>query len=620
MSTPPVDETERLRQLAAYDILDTPPERELDEIVALASAICETPIALVSLLDETRQWFKAKVGIDAAGTPRSLAFCAHAIAGAGDGLFTVTDARRDPRFADNPLVVGDPNVVFYAGAPLVVEGGAKIGTLCVIDHTPRTLTPVQEQTLLTLSRVVVRHLELRRALVSRAAAERQLARIFELSVDLMGAATPDGYFRRVNPAFERTFGWTAAELCARPINDFVHPDDVAATDAQRAGIAAGGSLSKFEQRFRARDGTYRWLSWSAVHENGTHYFVARDVTDEQVALASRAKLFDEARAARDVAEKANRSMDEFLATVSHELRTPLNAMLGWTRLLRSDAVPESGRPKVLETIERNATVQAQLIEDLLDVSRIISGKMRLDVVSVDLVRVIEAALDVVRPAAEAKGVILRPLLDPCAGHVIGDGARLQQVVWNLLANAVKFTPRGGSVDVRLACVASSVEITVSDTGQGIKADFLEHVFERFRQADGATTRAYGGLGLGLAIVKTIAELHGGSVRVESAGVGLGATFTVQLPLASLRSGSVSQSASPPHGPERDVPFECPAILEGLEILVVDDEKDARELMAAILSQCKATVRTASSVEEALAMLDRAVPAVLISDIGMPGED
>ena len=624
--SPPIDEAERLRVLAEYGVMDSPEEPELDELVQLASAICGTPIGLISLVDETRQWFKAKVGLQAKETPRDVAFCAHAIVNGTPGVFTVPDARLDPRFSQNPLVLGDPNVVFYAGAPLIAEGGASLGTLCVIDREPRTLTPLQESTLLSLSKVVVRHLELARTLAerrvlldARVQAERELSRIFDLSHDLLGWSTPEGRFLRVNPAFERTLGWTAEELYARPINDFVHADDVIATSHERRAVVAGQGGRRFENRVRKKDGTYVYISWSAVHEHGINFFVARDVTSDRAAEFARTTLLEDARLAKDAAEKASRAMDEFLATVSHELRTPLNAMLGWTRLLRSDTVPESARPKALETIERNATVQAQLIEDLLDISRIISGKMRLEVAPVDLVAVVESALEVVRPAADAKGVILRPVLDSSASHVTGDAARLQQVVWNLLANAVKFTPKGGRVDIRLVRIDSSVELTVRDTGVGIPVDFLPHVFERFRQADGASTRSHGGLGLGLAIVKNIVELHGGTASVESAGKGEGASFFVRLPLSLLRhTGTTPVPSEPPAGP---FSFERPPELIALRVLVVDDEDDARELLVAVLEQCGAIVTSVGSVREALAALAvEPRPTIVVSDIGMPGED
>ena len=313
------------------------------------------------------------------------------------------------------------------------------------------------------------------------------------------------------------------------------------------------------------------------------------------------------------AQQANRTKDEFLATISHELRTPLSAILGWVRLLRSGKMPEEKCAQGLETIERNARAQAQLIEDLLDVSRIISGKLRLELHAVDLITVIEAAASAVRLAADAKGVRLELLLDDTAAPARGDAGRLQQIVWNLLSNAVKFTDRGGSVTVRLSRADSRTQIEVSDTGRGIEPTFLPHVFEMFRQADATSTRAHGGLGLGLAIVRHLAELHGGTVHAESPGLLRGATFTVILPVA----------ATVPQVVETDLRLEAPQPepeLTGLRVLLVDDEADARELLTEILVRRGALVTAVGCAADALSEIHKSPPEILVSDIGMPGCD
>lgn len=322
---------------------------------------------------------------------------------------------------------------------------------------------------------------------------------------------------------------------------------------------------------------------------------------------------DNARLYRE-AQDANRLKDEFLATVSHELRTPLNAILGWASLLRSSEVSSAQRARALEVIERNARAQAQLIEDLLDVSRIISGTLRLESRPVDLATIVESALDVVRLAADSKGVRLRADLNHDARRAMGDSGRLQQIVWNLLSNAVKFTARGGEVSVKLARVNSQTEIHVSDTGRGIAAEFLPHMFERFKQADAATTRAHGGLGLGLAIVKHLVELHGGRVTASSDGKDRGSMFRVQLPLAA-----VMREQDPVLGRSAASRFVVPR-LDGLRVLVVDDEPDARTLLTAVLHAQGAQVESAGSAREALARIESQCPDVLVSDIGMPGED
>ena len=343
----------------------------------------------------------------------------------------------------------------------------------------------------------------------------------------------------------------------------------------------------------------------------------------QYAVKEREALLAREQEAREQAEIASRSKDEFLGLLSHELRTPLNAILGWTRMLRSSKMDEQTIANAIDTIDRNARLQSRLIEDMLDVSRIMSGKLRLDAQPVDLTNVINAAVETLRPAADAKQIRVYVVLDYGAGLVLGDPVRLQQIAWNLLSNAIKFTPKGGSIKVYLERVNSHLEITVSDTGPGIDEEFLPYVFERFRQADSSTTKKYGGLGLGLAIVRQLVELHGGTVEAANLHEGAGAIFTVRLPIMVTRQQSARQNAefatlnSLSSGIEE---FDCPAELEGVKILVVDDEPDARFLLTTILEQCGALVKTSESVASALALLKEFKPDILVSDIGMPEED
>lgn len=337
-------------------------------------------------------------------------------------------------------------------------------------------------------------------------------------------------------------------------------------------------------------------------------------------LAHRAAIaIDNARLYRS-AQEANRLKDEFLATISHELRTPLTAIMGWSFLLRSGQIDEQNINRALETIERNARTQAQLIDDLLDVSRIITGKLRLDVRQIDPHSFVESAIEALQPAAGAKGVRIQKLMDTGAIQVAGDPTRLQQVVWNLLSNAIKFTPRGGRVQVRLERVNSHIEIAVTDTGAGIDPEFLPHVFDRFRQADQKITRQYGGLGLGLAIVRYLVELHGGTVQAASQGEGRGATFTVKLPVLPIYQKAEATERVHPAAREMLPSFSYPEKLDGLKVLVVDDEADTRELLKIGVGQSGAEVLAATSTQEALVMIQEARPDVLISDIGMPDQD
>ncbi|UFP95640.1 ATP-binding protein [Gloeobacter morelensis] len=330
------------------------------------------------------------------------------------------------------------------------------------------------------------------------------------------------------------------------------------------------------------------------------------------------RLFEAEQAAKVDAEEANRLKDEFLATLSHELRSPLTAILGWTRLLRQTDLGAVRAAHALEVIERNALAQNQLIEDLLDISRIVAGKLRIEAAAVDLAGVIEAAIGTVRPAAQARAIEVDTEIEPGVPPLMGDATRLQQVVWNLLANAVKFTPNGGRVRVRLARRGTAAEVAVSDSGQGIAPHLLPHVFERFRQADSSSTRSHGGLGLGLAIVRQLVELHGGTVSAASPGEGQGATFTVRLPFDEARALLAGDHS--PGDWTRESPTACCGRLDGLRVLVVDDEPQARELVRTTLELCGAQVATAGSAAEALAEVRRFKPAVLVSDIAMPGED
>jgi PAS domain S-box-containing protein len=341
----------------------------------------------------------------------------------------------------------------------------------------------------------------------------------------------------------------------------------------------------------------------------------------QAAVAiDNARLYEAEKSARTQVERASAIKDEFLATLSHELRTPLGAILGWSHVLRYGSKEEAELNKGLEIIERNARVQTQLVEDLLDMGRIVSGKLRLDIQPVLPVSFIEAAIETVRPASEAKGIRLEKMLDPAAGPIPGDPGRLQQVLWNLLSNAIKFTPKGGKVQVLLERVDSNIEISVADTGMGIKPEFLPHVFERFRQADPSSTRSFGGLGLGLAIVKHLVELHGGTVRVESSGEGQGTTFTVSLPLMIVQRETKERERIHPKASTPDVVRFEYADLSGIKVLVVEDETDARDLIKHLLHECNAEVFTASAAGEALVLVEAEKPDVLVSDIGLPGID
>jgi PAS domain S-box-containing protein len=426
-----------------------------------------------------------------------------------------------------------------------------------------------------------------------------------------------------NSAFIKLLGYSSEAMSRLTIYDIV-ADDRVVIHRNIQNVVANRLHTLGERRYRRADGSIINVEVSANHitlGKDVVCAVVRDITERKLAEQQRLELA-RAQAARAEAEAANRSKDEFLATVSHELRTPLNAILGWSRMLRTSALDEPTRERALEVIERNAKAQGQLVEDLLDVSRIITGKLRLAVGPVNLTSVIENAIESMRPALDAKAITLQVALESETGVVSGDGERLQQVVWNLLSNAVKFTPKGGSVRVQLRRVNSHVEVNVSDTGKGISPEFLPYVFDRFRQADSSLTRAFGGLGLGLAIVRHLVELHGGTVQAESRGEGQGATFTIRLPILALHEAGwdgLSLDAFQPSA-SRPLAFKEAASLEGLTVMVLDDEPDARLLLTTILREQHAEVTAVATVEEAFAALTWVKPDIIVSDIGMPRED
>ncbi len=374
-----------------------------------------------------------------------------------------------------------------------------------------------------------------------------------------------------------------------------------------------------------KDKLYGVLAMFARHPLSESTLDALALVAQGVALSmrryeaeeERAELLRVAERAREVAEMANRAKDEFIATVSHELRTPLNAILGWARLLETGDLTKTEVLEAADVIERNVRAQAQLIDDLLDVSRITSGKLRLDLQTVDLPELVREAVSIIAPTATAKSIELDCVLDPDAGPVSGDADRLQQIVWNLLTNAVKFTSKGGNVQVRLIRAASHVELTVIDDGQGMSADFLPHVFERFTQADSTNTRTHGGLGLGLAITRHLVEAHGGWIRAFSDGPGTGATFSVHLPIVIVHRRDRAVGEHP--AVATNEPIDLCAELEGVKIVAVDDDADARKLLYTVLTRCRAIVNVFATAAEALAAVRALRPDVLLSDVEMPNE-
>ncbi|HYU42372.1 MAG TPA: ATP-binding protein [Vicinamibacteria bacterium] len=451
--------------------------------------------------------------------------------------------------------------------------------------------------------------------------------ILDNTLDAVIALDAAGRVTFWNPQAEHTFGVPREGAIGRVLAEVILPEaerGVFARTLARLGRAEGPAHLRLELKARRGDGGAfpLELTINAVPDGGALSFsaFARDITQSKHDDRERERLLTEAERARTQAEAASRVKDEFLATLSHELRTPLTAIVGWTYLLRGGRLDEATTARALEAIERNAAAQAQVISDILDLSRMVGAKFRLKVRPLQLAPIVAAAIEPLIPAASAKHLRFQTVLDPAAGLVAGDPDRLRQIVWNLVSNAVKFTPRGGGITVRLERDApAGVRLSVEDTGVGIPAELLPHVFERFRQGDSSSTRSHGGLGLGLAVARHLVELHGGTVEARSEGEGLGATFTVVLP--AIDPAQLPPAAPAPAGeamPATSLMADAPD-LRGVRVLVVDDGEDVREVVSAVLGLCGAEVRAVGTAGEALRALAEFAPHVLVSEIEMRGE-
>ncbi len=458
------------------------------------------------------------------------------------------------------------------------------------------------------------------------ASEYRLQNFLDNANDLIQIISAEGEFLYVNRAWQEILGYSTASLARLRYLDVIHPDNRIQCDAIIEQSQTKKGNFHLETVFITSKGMEVYVEGSinCRFEEGKPTAIQcifHDITERKQAEQARAQMLEE-QIARKQAEAANRMKDEFLATLSHELRTPLNSIMGWSQLLRSKKFDEVTTARALETIERNAKLQTQLIEDILDISRITTGKLQLNICSVDPVSIVEASLEGVKLAASAKNIQLNlSVMKQTSKPITADATRLQQVIWNLLSNAIKFTPVNGKVNVFIEEVDDFVEIKVSDTGIGISKDFLPYIFDRFRQADSTTTRAYGGLGLGLAIVRQLVEVHSGSVYVDSEGEGKGSTFTVRLPLQASSLEPQDSEVSPTVADSGNtIPNDVYTKLQGLRVLVVDDEKDVREFLITFLEQCKAEVVAVDSVAAALAEIQQSNFDILVSDIGMPYDD
>ena len=515
-------------------------------------------------------------------------------------LFPTGAVRRAPRAIESGDVLADVALEAIPGAELRQR-------YAQLEHAYEELRGELQE---TNRGVVALHAELEANADKLRQAEDRLRLLLDSVQDYaICMLTPEGDIASWNSGAERLFGYAADEIIGRHFSCFYQAmERDLDVPVEQLHLAEERGRFACDECLRVRHGGSAFDAHVVItavrrgreRELRGFSLVVRDITE-------RKRLEDDLRRRAEDLAAANRAKEDFLATLSHELRTPLNAMLGWTRLLRMGKLDGAAMARALETIERNAHIQEQLIADILDVSRIVTGKLRVELRQVQLAPILESALDAVRPAAEAKGIRLASRSD-YAGTVLGDPDRLQQVIWNLLVNAVKFTPAGGAVSVIAGRVGPNAVVTVSDTGEGITPDLLPIIFDRFTQGDGSVTRPHGGLGLGLSIVRHIVELHGGKVHAHSDGRGRGSMFTVQLPLPAVQRAVVQQRSF--HGQP----------LIGVKVLVVDDDPDAREVVSTALAQCGARTAAVASAREALQMMRDFRPDVLVSDIGMPGED
>jgi signal transduction histidine kinase/CheY-like chemotaxis protein len=589
----------------------------------------------------------------------------------GSGTVRLDDVRTDPRFGRNDPYHGMPSghlpVVSYLAVPVVSRSGEVWGGLFFGHHEVGVFTPDAQEIVEALAAQASVSLDNARLVEAQRKSERRARFLAEGSRLLASSLKLEDTLRVVaRLAVPELADWAALDLVGG--DGQFQRAGVAAKDAERerlihelnqrypvdltrpAGIASvmrsgrGELYPDFDEAVAAgiaQDEAHRALIDAlgirsliivplvvqgrtlgtlrlALTDTGRRYTAAdlefaQTLADRAAVAVEQGRLYKELQDAYSTATTAGLLKDEFLATLSHELRTPLNSILGWVQMVRAGTLDAATSARALDTIARNAEIQSQLINEILDVSRIVAGKMRLDVRPEDLVKVTEAAIQTVTPAAVAKGVRLQSVVGGMAAPVSGDADRLQQVVWNLLSNAIKFTPKGGRVQIRVESVNSQIELTVADTGRGIRADMLPHVFERFRQGEGTTARAHGGLGLGLAIVRHVVELHGGTVEAQSAGENEGATFIVRLPRRAVDSQVAAVQ------PEASASAETKA-LSGVTVLVVDDNPDARDLVGLALQRAGARMLLAGTAPEALATFEHDPPDVVVSDIEMPGED
>jgi PAS domain S-box-containing protein len=589
----PIDEEQRLETLRGFGVLDTLPEKALDDLTQLAAQICGAPIALITLIDADRQWYKAKMGIEGSQTSRDVSFCAHAIN--HRDLFIVPDATQDERFFDNPGVTGNPHIRFYAGAPLVTSEDRALGSLCVIDRTPRMLTASQKQALKTLAQQVMTHLELRRYTSELRLSEERFSNAFVQAPIGMALVALDGRWLKVNESLCSVLGYSAGELMAKTFQDLTHPDDLESDLGHVQDLIAGKMDSyHMEKRYFHKDGHIVWanlhVSLMKDKQGEPLYFISQiqDVTASRDAMLQQAELTERAVA-------AERAKSEFLAVMSHEIRTPLNGIIGMASILADTPLDEMQRDCV-ETVTTSGESLLVVINDILDFSKIESGRMTLECRPFKLQKCVEDVLDLFSTPIRAKNLEVAYLIAPDVPlDLIGDALRLRQILVNLIGNAIKFTSAGGEIVVSIDLQEKrndgfELVFSVSDTGIGIAPEGLKKLFHAFEQVDTSTTRKYGGTGLGLVICKRLSEMMGGTMWVESE-IDKGSTFffTVTFETAEIEPAQVA-------------PSRITQMVKILSVLVVENNPTARRALETQLAGWRMLSASAANAREALALV------------------
>ena len=589
----PANEGDRLETLRGFGVLDTLPEKALDDLTQLAAQICGVPIALITLIDTDRQWYKAKIGMETVQSSRDVSFCAHAIN--QRDLFIVPDATRDGRFFDNPGVRGEPHIRFYAGAPLVTGEDVALGTLCVIDRKARVLTGAQEKALEILARQVMTHLELRRHTAELRLSEERFSNAFVHAPIGMALVSLEGHWLKVNQSLCSLLGYSAEELATKTFQDLTHPDDLE-TDLEHVRELMAGKRATYhmEKRYFHKEGHLVWanLSVSFITDKGGKplYFISQiqDITERKEVMARQQELTDRAVA-------AERAKSEFLAVMSHEIRTPLNGIIGMASLLADTPLDEMQRDCV-ETVNTSGESLLVVINDILDFSKIESGRMELERRPFKLQKCVEDALDLFSTPIRAKEQEVAYLIAPDVPlDLIGDALRLRQILVNLIGNAIKFTGERGEIVVNVDLREKrengfELLFSVSDTGIGIAPEGLKKLFHAFEQVDTSTTRKFGGTGLGLVISKRLTEMMGGKMWVESE-LDKGSTFyfTAVFAAAAIEPAPVA--------PTRNTQF-----IKVLSILVIEGNPVVRRALETQLTSWRMQAASAANAKEALALV------------------